>query len=349
MTRELHFMGLLGMGIILITLGIAVMREDSRQAEVAFRQREDAVILAAGIYAENCVACHGASGEGIAANPPLDSDAVRTIDERTLYNTIARGRYDTTMAAFSTEEGGILIKREIEALLTLIQYGSWGYVAGVVETKGLMPPVPATIEVSDETLASISALPDGDELQTGLRLYVEHCVACHSTNLEGSAIAPALSPLSLNYTDMARIINQGVTGTVMAGWERTFSDDEVNALITFITRWEEIQFEGIVLPTLEVPVIDTSPAAIGEGERLYSLVCTQCHGVQGFGTPLAPALNNQTFLANTPDAAIQQIITGGIPGTAMPAWVGYLSDANIAAITAFLRSWEPTAPPMISP
>ncbi|MEI2776462.1 MAG: c-type cytochrome [Tetrasphaera sp.] len=64
---------------------------------------------------------------------------------------------------------------------------------------------------------------------------------------------------------------------------------------------------------------------------------------------MAPALNNQTFLSQTEDAAIQQIIAGGVPGTTMPAWGGYLSEADIAAITAFLRSLEENAPAMAAP
>jgi mono/diheme cytochrome c family protein len=45
-------------------------------------------------------------------------------------------------------------------------------------------------------------------------------------------------------------------------------------------------------------------------------------------------------LSGTPDAAIQQIIAGGVSGTSMPAWGGYLTEADIAAITAYLRSME---------
>lgn len=349
MTRELHVMGLLGMGIILVTLGFAALRENDRLADAALSQQEDAIVMATELYAENCVVCHGATGEGIAANPALNSEGVRGMDETTLYNTISRGRYDTTMAAFGVDEGGIFTTQEINNLMTLIQYGSWNYVSAVVDEMGLTPPEVVAVEVSDEMLTSIGALPDGDQLTLGLTLYAENCVACHGTNLEGTTIAPALSPPTQNYADMTRIINQGVSGTLMAGWDNALTDEEVNALIALITRWEEVQYAGIALPTIEVPTIDMSPATIAEGERLYGLLCTQCHGTTGYGTALAPALNNLTFLTSTPDAAIQQIIAGGVPGTAMPSWTGYLNDADIAAITAYLRSWEPTAPPMASP
>jgi mono/diheme cytochrome c family protein len=62
----------------------------------------------------------------------------------------------------------------------------------------------------------------------------------------------------------------------------------------------------------------------------------------------APALNSQQFLTSVTDAQMTNIIRGGIPGTAMPAWVadygGPLTDQEISALVAYIRSWEPTAP-----
>jgi len=346
MTRTLHIYGLLGMGIILVTLGFAAMNEEERRADAALTLRAEAIIAAGDLYAYHCAACHGGGGEGIAANPPLDSEAVRGMDAESLYKTIARGRYNTTMAAFAADEGGVLTPHDIENLMTLIQYGSWTYVAGVVADLGLTPPDAITLEITDAVLTALEELPNSENLSLGLTLYAENCVACHGANMEGTALAPALSPATLVYTDMTRIITQGVAGTLMAGWDRQLSDAELNALLELITRWEEIQYAGIEMPVVEAQPIDMSPAAVAEGERLYSLLCTQCHGTVGYGTPLAPALNNLTFLSQTPDAVIGQIIARGVTGTTMPAWGGYLNDANIAALTAYLRSWEPTAPPM---
>jgi hypothetical protein len=62
----------------------------------------------------------------------------------------------------------------------------------------------------------------------------------------------------------------------------------------------------------------------------------------------APALNSQQFLTSVTDAQMTNIIRGGIPGTAMPAWLtdygGPLTDQEIAALVTYIRSWEPTAP-----
>jgi mono/diheme cytochrome c family protein len=115
-------------------------------------------------------------------------------------------------------------------------------------------------------------------------------------------------------------------------------------VVALVSSWGELHAAGVRLPVIEVAPLDTSPQAIANGQRLFSVLCTQCHGIDGYGSPIAPALNNQTFLSQKPDAAIQQIIAGGVTGTNMPAWGGYLTDADIAAITVYLRSLQPAAP-----
>ncbi|MBZ0302089.1 MAG: cytochrome c, partial [Anaerolineae bacterium] len=103
---------------------------------------------------------------------------------------------------------------------------------------------------------------------------------------------------------------------------------------------------GVEMVAVEAAPIDRSPEAIAAGARLFSVACTSCHGTDAYGTPLAPALNNSTFLSQTPDAAIQQIIAQGVTGTKMPAWGGRLSETDINNLVAYLRSLESSAPPV---
>ena len=51
------------------------------------------------VYAENCVVCHGADGQGISAYPGLANEGVRSIDYDDIFKVIERGRYNTAMAA----------------------------------------------------------------------------------------------------------------------------------------------------------------------------------------------------------------------------------------------------------
>ena len=48
------------------------------------------------------------------------------------------------------------------------------------------------------------------------------------------------------------------------------------------------------------------------------------------------------------DAQMHGIIAGGIPGRAMPAWLdeygGPLTEQQIAAVVAYVRSWQDDGP-----
>jgi cbb3-type cytochrome c oxidase subunit III len=275
------------------------------------------------------------------------------MDFEVLFQVIERGRYGTAMAAYSVDEGGILMDSHINALTAVIQYGDWAQVETRVAELGLTPPEIEIVEVSEETLTMVSALPEGDALASGLTLYSENCAACHGSNGEGSTLAPALNSeelrTRLSDADVARIINQGVPTTLMAAWDAALADAEVNDLVLLIRRWDELEAAGVAMPVVEAPPIDMSPEAVATGEWLFGVLCAQCHGTGGYGSPMAPALNNQLFLSETPDAAIQQIIALGVSGTSMPAWGGRLTDADIAALTAYLRSLEPNAPAIVAP
>ena len=83
------------------------------------------------------------------------------------------------------------------------------------------------------------------------------------------------------------------------------------------------------------------------GGSIYELNCASCHGVDGEGGS-GPALNSQQFLTSATDGQIDGLIAVGVPGTPMGAYSldfgGPLTSEQIEAITAFLRSWEESAP-----
>ena len=346
MTRQMTWIALIGTLMIAAALSLALARESGRQADAAAELRTAMVAEGTDLYALNCVACHGANGEGIAAYPPLTT--AMDMDEQIISNTIERGRYNTAMAAFGVEEGGSLTTMQIQSLVTMLQASTWDTVTVRVAELGLTPPQIVVAEIPAETLAMVQALPDGDRLAEGLTIYAENCAACHGANGEGSTIAPALNTdelrMRLSDADIARTIQEGVPGTLMASWTSALDATQQQAVVALVSGWGELNTIGVRLPVIEATPLDSSPQAITKGQQLFNMLCTQCHGLEGYGSPIAPALNNQTFLNQTPDAAIQQIIAGGVTGTNMPAWGGYLTDADIASITAYLRSLEPTAP-----
>lgn len=85
-------------------------------------------------------------------------------------------------------------------------------------------------------------------------------------------------------------------------------------------------------------------------EHLYSQNCSACHGQGGRNGP-ALDLANPVYQAIVDDAALKRWITGGMPGTQMPAFGesagGFLTDRQVDALVAGIRkNWaQGSVPP----
>lgn len=92
--------------------------------------------------------------------------------------------------------------------------------------------------------------------------------------------------------------------------------------------------------------VAAEPPAKPDGARLYAQRCSACHGADGrggVGVPLAlPA-----FLSSVDDAYLRKTVRLGRPGRVMPAF-SQLTDAEVDAIVALLRSWPDQKPPRTS-
>lgn len=253
------------------------------------------------------------------------------------------------MPAWSVEDGGPLSDYQVETMVLLMQKGDWEQTRDRVVNLGLAPLVPFTSEPEQAFLEQVAALPEGDVLAQGVTLYAQQCVACHGADGLGTSLAPALNdPLvsGKEASEIERVIRNGVAGTLMAGWQNALTDDEITALLTLITDWDQVPSGAIPAPDQPVPVTQES---LQLGADLYAQSCARCHGAEGQGTQRAPSLNVKSYLGETSDAVLQQIVTLGVPGTAMPAWGDRLSDAEIQAVVGFMRSWEATAPEVATP
>ena len=85
-----------------------------------------------------------------------------------------------------------------------------------------------------------------------------------------------------------------------------------------------------------------------EGRDVFATRCATCHGDNATGGETAPTLNSKQFLEAASDPVIRNIVSSGIPGTAMPTWSidfgGALTQQQIDAVVSYLRSLEPNAP-----
>jgi len=342
-------LGLLGSAIIVFALALYIAIEPDRivesQGEILFVQLDDAMTL----YAENCAVCHGLNGEGIGATPPLNATGLQTMSYEELYKVIAHGRFETAMPAWSKADGGPLSDYQIGELVALIESGDWKETGDRVVNLGLAPLIPFTTDPDPALFKAVGSLPAGETLQTAITIYASQCVACHGADGLGTGIAPALNDPAVREKtadELERTITFGNAGTLMAGWSNVLMPEDINVMVALVQRWDEIPTGAIPAPDVFVPTTEESIALGGE---LYSTNCSRCHGPDGQGTPRAPSLNVKSFLVDTTDQAIQQIITLGVPGTAMPAWGDRMTDAEIQAIIGFLRQWEATAPEVAQP
>lgn len=82
--------------------------------------------------------------------------------------------------------------------------------------------------------------------------------------------------------------------------------------------------------------------AAHDGGHLYGQNCAACHGAEGKGGVGVP-LSLNDFLGGVPDSYLYKTIKHGRPGRVMPAF-NNLSDSEIKAIVAHIRSWGPAQP-----
>ena len=80
---------------------------------------------------------------------------------------------------------------------------------------------------------------------------------------------------------------------------------------------------------------------VARGEKVYAAHCAACHQANGMGLPGAfPAINGSKVATGPIDAHINTVLNGR-PGTAMAAFGGQLSDADIAAVVTYQRNaWD---------
>ena len=128
---------------------------------------------------------------------------------------------------------------------------------------------------------------------------------------------------------MYRIVSVGIGGTAMGGFGGELSPDQ---------RWDLIGY----LVSLRHP-----RAAVAQGEGIFALQCSACHGSSGLGDgPLAralsklpPEIGSFAWQAERHDAQLATAIRDGVPGTPMPAG-RMLTDSDVTSAVAYLASWR---------
>lgn len=183
----------------------------------------------------------------------------------------------------------------------------------------------------------------------GEQLYLDNCSACHGANGHGGVGVPlALPDFQYGVTNdyLEKTIRLGRPDRIMPAFNQ-LSDAEVKAIVKYIRNWAPGK-----------PFKYTNKKISGNvkhGKQLYVKNCAACHGANGeggkgtgvtFSRPrdlpvIAPALNNEGFLASAPDLMIKTVLMNGREGTPMMSFLKQgLSEKDIDDVVSYVRSFE---------
>lgn len=172
------------------------------------------------LYARYCALCHGAEGEGYAADNATrlrGEGFLRTATDDFLVTAIARGRTDTAMAAYSRDHGGPLADAQIAALVAHLRSWQEGSAIDV-----------HSIEVSGDA-------------ERGARVWSAHCASCHGAQAEGGS-AQSLNASSFLATASDGFLRYAVVhgreGTPMPAFDGELSAQEIDDVVAFLRRFE---------------------------------------------------------------------------------------------------------------
>ncbi len=186
----------------------------------------------------------------------------------------------------------------------------------------------------------------------GGTLYGTFCAACHGDSGQGVRYPDTVFFPSVSNPDFLAVasdqflidsIRVGRPGRRMPGWDEMqggLRNEEIEELVRYLR-----ELGGVTAPEVDRTESRWVSADPEFGSRLYQTLCAGCHGAEGEGTE-APQLSNAAFLAAADDTYLFETIARGRRGTPMPGYRSgspihpALTDAEIEALVAHLRTWE---------
>lgn len=227
--------------VLVVVIGAAAalvgnMRDQGAEAKIAQQ-------LARGVdlFAKHCALCHGARGEGYAADKATalgNQDFLVSVNDEFLWRGIANGRPGTPMAAHATRYGGPLDDDDIVAIVALIR--SW----------------------QREPMIDIGFASGSPAPEAGRGVFGTSCAACHGDQGQGGTAVSLNNPEFLDSASdgqIRRAITHGRRGTTMGAFESMFSEETIDGLVALIRSWQQdapALTEVRDLPEVEIIVIN---------------------------------------------------------------------------------------------
>lgn len=192
-------------------------------------------------------------------------------------------------------------------------------------------------------------LPFSVFAEDGEQLYNQHCAACHGVEGTGGVGVPLALPAFQKGVDdnfLYKTIHTGRPGRVMPSFDY-LQQSQIKAIVSYVRS----------LAPGKIPVYSKKRVKgnLNKGKKLFATHCAACHGANGegghgtgvtFSRPrdlpiIAPALNNEGFLAAASDAMIKATLMQGREGTPMQSYLKQgLTEQDVNDVVAYVRSFE---------
>jgi len=224
----------------------------------------------------------------------------------------------------------------------------------------VMPWVRLTLEEEEGILRTLKKREGEDHLH-GKRpkhLYMALCQRCHAAQGDGfgtiqSNLANFPRAFWKNAEFFRRIsderiitsVEKGIPGTSMPPYGELLGAEKVNSLIDLIFR-EFIRIKrNDKRNDLSVPPRPSILLPKEEIEKEFRKYCSVCHGIAGTGKgpdylkylPRPRDLTNQPYFRSLPDDRIALAIAYGVPGAAMPSFIGKMTPESIWSLVEKIR------------
>lgn len=269
-------------------------------------------------------------------------------------------------------EPGLAARRPVRSRNAVLRRTCFGAVLGF----GLAP------------IAGVPAL-QAQAPHPGKATYDRWCAGCHGVDGQGEGVAAGyMLPRPRDFTqalyqirstpsgalptdaDILHVINEGMPGTAMPGWEEKLSEQQRTALVDYLKTFSSF-FETLPDPEpIEIgdppPV---TPEGLAEGREFYQQIeCWKCHGQEGRGDgasaptqendagfPIRPADLTENWLFNGGGTVedIYRRLRTGLDGTPMPSFsdlieADFMTDEQLWHLAQYVRSLSPDQAPGIT-
>jgi mono/diheme cytochrome c family protein len=205
-------------------------------------------------------------------------------------------------------------------------------------------PVIVSTQLPPPTVVTERGFPEAPpDMAQGAAIFAARCTECHGVNGAGDGVRVQTGQLANvpNFLDPEvpgaqrvsewyDVITNGRIENLMPPWRSALSEEE---------RWAVTYYSY---------TMHASAEQIARGAEIYAESCAGCHGEGGRGDGPDAArlsgsvgdLTDQANMVSLSDAAIHTTIREGVgdPNDGMPAFGDELNDADIRAVTSFVRT-----------